>query len=205
MVSPQENRGLGGDATADRLTRTMSDVFQILQMAAESRGLDFLLIGGHAVNAHGYARTTLDVDLLARESQREEWKRCLAEVGYRLIHETTVFAQFDPVHPGEMNLDLMFVDEPTFAKLLAGKTSLPVGGSVLPVAGVLHLIALKLHALRSETRSEGKDFYDVVNLMRLHQIDPTEASAHEILERYATTDLRQRLLAELARPPGSKL
>ena len=41
------------------------DIFQRLRAVADAHSLEFLLIGGHAVNAHGYARTTLDVDLLS--------------------------------------------------------------------------------------------------------------------------------------------
>ncbi len=178
----------------------MPDIFQLIKLSAHAKRLDFLLIGGHAVNAHGYTRTTLDVDLLARDSQRAEWKKFLAEKGYQLIHETTVFAQYDPPTREEMNLDMMFVDEPTFAKLNAGRQMLTVGTTVLPVAGVLHLIALKLHATRSKDRAaEGTDFYDIVNLVRMHQIDISSPTFHEILERYASESIRQRLLTELGR------
>jgi hypothetical protein len=38
------------------------DIFQLLVDAANAADLEFILIGGHAVNARGYARTTLDLD-----------------------------------------------------------------------------------------------------------------------------------------------
>ena len=99
-----------------------------------------------------------------------------------------------------MDLDIMFVDDSTFGKLAVEREMLIVGGATLPVAGVLHLIALKLHATRTPTREiEGKDFYDIVNLMRVHQIDPASAEFTEILDRYATASIRQRLLDEHAR------
>ena len=37
-----------------------------LVATAETEGLDSLLVGGNAVNLHGYVRTTFDVDLLVR-------------------------------------------------------------------------------------------------------------------------------------------
>jgi len=40
------------------------NVFSIIEENARAANLDYLVIGGHAVNAHGYFRTTLDVDLL---------------------------------------------------------------------------------------------------------------------------------------------
>ena len=175
------------------------DTFERLRLAADTAGLEFLLIGGHAVNAYGYQRTTIDLDILARESQRSIWKEMLGLQGYSLIHETPAFAQFDPPTVAEMNLDLMFVDEATFGKLASEKRALPVGGTFLPVPGILHLIALKLHATRSATRAtSGKDFHDVVNLIRAHKIDVASAPFREILTRYALEPVQRRLLAEIA-------
>ena len=180
-----------------------TDVFQRLQQRANAAGLDFLLIGGHAVNAYGYARTTIDVDILARERQRPEWKAALASQGYLLIHETPAFAQFDPPTTVEMNLDLMFVDEATFGKLSSERQMLPVGSALLPVPSILHLIALKLHATRTASRAtEGKDFHDVVNLIRTHRIDVANAPFREILTRHAPEYIERRLLREFSRENG---
>jgi len=38
--------------------------FKKLVAEATARGLRFLLIGGYAVNAHGYSRKTFDIDFL---------------------------------------------------------------------------------------------------------------------------------------------
>ena len=180
------------------------DIFQSIQRAAMANDLDFLLIGGHAVNAYGYQRTTIDLDLLARESQRATWKEMLRTRGYTLIHETPAFAQFDPPNVGEFNLDLMFVDETTFGKLAAEKHFLPVGDAVLPVPGVLHLIALKLHAARTAERAaSGKDYHDVLNLIRAHRIDVASAPFQEILTRYAPEQIRRRLLEEVSGRSGN--
>ena len=172
-------------------------IFQRIQEAAIAAGLDFLLIGDHAVNAYGYQRTTIDLDLLARENQRPTWKEMLGAQSYLLIHETPAFAQFDPSAIGEMSLDLMFVDDTTFQKLMAGKQVLPIGDVVFPVPGILHLIALKLHATRTVQRAtSGKDFSDVVNLIRTNQIDVASAPFREILHRYASEPIQRRLLEE---------
>ena len=39
------------------------NIFSTIDESARAAKLDYLVIGGHAVNAHGYFRTTLDVDL----------------------------------------------------------------------------------------------------------------------------------------------
>ncbi len=171
--------------------------FGRIQSAALTAGLDFLLIGGHAVNAYGYQRTTIDLDILAKDSQRTGWKEMLDTQGYSLIHETPAFAQFDPPTTAEMNLDLMFVDEATFGKLASDKKVLPVGDTVLPVPSVLHLIALKLHATRAVGRTTaGKDYHDVLNLVQVNQIDVASEPFQDILNRYAPEHVRRRLLEE---------
>ncbi|MFZ4695667.1 MAG: hypothetical protein ACOYMV_11125, partial [Verrucomicrobiia bacterium] len=72
----------------------ISQPIERLNREARSRGLNFLLIGGHAVNAHGYVRTTFDVDLLIADSQRSAWKILLTELGYTVRHEVDAFVQF---------------------------------------------------------------------------------------------------------------
>jgi len=40
---------------------------------AATLGLPLLLGGGHAVIAHGYPRSTFDLDLLVRRADRSQW------------------------------------------------------------------------------------------------------------------------------------
>lgn len=58
------------------------NIFSVIQGEAERSGLNFLIIGGHAVNALGYQRTTLDIDILVGEAELAEWKQLLARLGY---------------------------------------------------------------------------------------------------------------------------
>ena len=176
------------------------DIFQRIVDAANAADLEFVLIGGHAVNARGYARTTLDFDFLIAADDLSAWKHMLDRLNYRPIHEVEAFAQFEPKSDEGFRIDLMLVDASTFAKLSAGSEMLTYGERVVPVAGVLHLIALKLHATRVRARAmQGKDYYDILNLIRLHQINTGSSEFHEILNRYASPSIKERLLHDLAR------
>lgn len=44
-----------------------------LAARAADEGLQAILVGGNAVNLHGYFRTTFDVDLLIPEEDAERW------------------------------------------------------------------------------------------------------------------------------------
>ena len=50
------------------------DFFERLAREAADASLTFMVVGGHAVNAYGYQRTTLDVDLLISESALGAWR-----------------------------------------------------------------------------------------------------------------------------------
>lgn len=54
----------------------------IIAAAAQSYSIPFLLGGGHAVIAHGFARSTFDLDLIARQTDREKWLQLARSAGY---------------------------------------------------------------------------------------------------------------------------
>jgi len=178
------------------------DIFQTCTDAAVAAGLEFLLIGGHAVNARGYERTTLDIDFLIATRDLQAWSGILEQADYRLVTENIkAFAQFEPREGEGFRVDLMLVDDGTFAKLLAGSEWRDYGRRRVRVAGVLHLIALKLHALRSEHRqTPGKDYLDILNLIRLNRVDIRSGEFEEIMNRYGTESLRVRIRRDVEEP-----
>jgi hypothetical protein len=48
------------------------DFKQVDALAKQEPPLPFLVIGGYAVVAHGFVRTTVDIDLLICQEDREE-------------------------------------------------------------------------------------------------------------------------------------
>lgn len=99
-----------------------------------------------------------------------------------------------------MRVDLMLVDDSTYAKLRSAIRQLNYGSMPLQVVAPLHLIALKLHALRDPARAlEEKDFHDILSIIRTQKLDIQAAEFLEILNRYATDEIRNRLLLNLKR------
>jgi hypothetical protein len=126
----------------------------------------------------------------------------LTNAGYQLITpDIKAFAQFEPREGENFRVDLMLVDPDTFAKLIAGSEWRDYGSRQIRVIGVLHLIALKLHSLHSEDRAAlGKDYLDIVTLIRLNSINTDLPEFREILDRYATPATRDRLHRDLDEP-----
>lgn len=174
-----------------------------LAAAAENEGLESMLVGGNAVNLYAYRRTTFDVDLLVRESDAQRWVGFFEQHGYRVVHRTANFIRLhfgtDPAKA--LPVDLMLADEETFGKIRAeSRRSDFANGIQLAIPSPLHLIAMKLHALKSPARVErGADFEDVIHLIKIAKMDIHSRDFTDILERYATGDIRTKILTEIER------
>ncbi len=103
------------------------DVTAILRRAAERR-LPSLLIGGNAIILLGYIRNTVDLDLLLPEEARSRWLDLLRDLGYRLFRGASAFAQFEAPEAGGAPVDLMFVEQATWEKLIVGATEMDLAG-----------------------------------------------------------------------------
>jgi hypothetical protein len=161
-------------------------------------GLSYLVIGGHAVNAYGEPRATLDVDFLVRKDDRARWQELLKGEGFKLMRDESTFLQFSPPYGIEWRLDLMLVNSATFEKLTAKSRIVEMLGIKTRVPTVEHLIALKLHALKHgpQERFE-KDFGDVLTLTRNSGLDPKSESYRQLFDQFGTVELYERLLERL--------
>jgi hypothetical protein len=177
-----------------------SDIFAAVAEASVSQGLPVLVIGGHAVNAYGYVRTTLDADFLVCADDLPAWRMVFESFGYRWRGQTDAFAKLDPpdTESPALPVDIMLVSRETFLKLMDGQRELEFGPTRLLVPHPLHLIALKLHAMKNDERRRlGKDLPDILQLIRLCGIDPAGVEFRRIIERYANQPTRTLLDAAL--------
>jgi len=153
--------------------------------AADSRGLPFLLIGGHAVILTGFPRNTIDIDLLVQASKRSVWLDLMCSMGFRLFHGTDVFAQFEPGDEEGFPVDFMFVDETTWTRLSEQPVTARIGGMDVQLPRPEHLVALKLHAASSPGRSKPEsDWEDIRQIVRVCRLDASEPEFRGIVLRY---------------------
>jgi hypothetical protein len=96
-------------------------------------------------------------------------------------------------------VDLMLVQEKTFAPILAASREADFFGVKTRVPSLEHLLALKLHSLKN-TRMHRflKDFLDVENLIRINQLDIRSTSVRELFDKYGTPDLYEKISRSLA-------
>ena len=170
---------------------------------ADAAALPFLVIGGNAVIAYGYPRQTQDFDLLVCESDRRAWDALIVALGYHPHHIHRVFHMYNATTTSLPPVDLMLVDRRTFDRLSDGARGVEIGTASVRVPALAHLIALKLHALRhGGEHRRAADLTDVVELVRLNEVNLASPEYREILERYASADTRRDLAVLLPRAFG---
>ncbi|MGH8045805.1 MAG: hypothetical protein ACREKL_01045 [Chthoniobacterales bacterium] len=165
----------------------------ILRTSAE-RGLPRLLIGGNAVILLGYIRTTADVDFLIPASSRSRWLDLLRELGWKFYNGTDSFAQFEASEAGGLPIDLMIVNTETWSKLLEGASEMTIAGEPVLLPKPEFLVALKLHAAASPTRSKQEsDWNDIREIIRICGLDPNNPAFREIILRYGGDNALARI------------
>jgi hypothetical protein len=133
--------------------------------ALNRHGVDYLVIGGFAVIAHGHVRATKDIDLVASE-QRENLERfaaALRELGARLRGVDAEHLPVDPTNPDDLGnganwtmvTDAGWVDfmaEPpgaaAYPQMRARAVQRRVRNVDIPIVGIDDLIRMKQAAGR---------------------------------------------------------
>jgi hypothetical protein len=172
------------------------NIFEMLDRESRQRGLPFLIIGGHAVNAYGYSRFTKDLDILANRDQRAGWLTALGENGLALDHDGGSFLQFSAPTGSKWPLDLMLVNPATFAKLRAGAREHPVGAQTFFIPSLDGLFALKFHVLRQQIPGRGyKDLMDILTLAQCNGIDVRSERMKNLCEQFGSPEIYERVIA----------
>ena len=173
--------------------------FETLDKETRKRNLRFLVIGGLAVTLHGYSRDTADLDLLISAPQREPWLGLFSELGYAVYKDAGVFIQLSPPKQGAWPVDLMLVQEGTFATMFAAGHEEDLYGTRSRIPSLEHLIALKLHALKNGRFERFlKDFLDTENLIRISRLDIKSENMRQLFTRYGTMELYDKISSTLA-------
>ena len=147
----------------DEVHKTMRRLANRLEKA----GIPYVVVGGMAVYAHHYRRTTNDVDFLVTADGFDEFQRLFVPKNYEpmpkrprrfidRVNKVTVDFLVTGHFPGSGKPGPISYPDPT-----------EVGQTIekIQVANLTSLIQLKLAARRYQ------DFADVVNLIRFNQLD----------------------------------
>ena len=171
-------------------------VFNVVGRQLPKAWVEFLMIGGHAVNHYGYSRATLDVDFMIAESDAAIVRSVMKEAGFTNISESENVVFFH--YPEALfRVGFLQIDSDSMQKLIAGAQQIEYGGQPLKVPHLLDLIAMKLFALKcGSAKREEKDFPDIVNLALEHGLD-VEADLKPLCVRFADERIYAKLVERI--------
>jgi hypothetical protein len=129
------------------------EILRSISLYCELKGLPFLIIGGHAINAYGIARHTSDIDFMVPEKDREAWLELMAKLNYSIGQNDTRYSRHRPKNLDNWPIDLMYVNQETFSALYESSVKESFGEAVSQVVSLEHLIYLKLHAFKNISRT----------------------------------------------------
>ena len=174
----------------------MREVFDLLFRVQRRAGLDLIVIGGWAVQAHGYSRNTVDVDCMTAVENDVPLGAELIKAGFECFEEKPAFRRFRHKLDSLMVLDVMRVNADTFRKMWESSQTIDLSGISLRIPSLAHLIALKLHAAQNEHRTQ-KDMADIVQLLTANPGKIASADLRQLCDRFGTPALAAQLQAFL--------
>ncbi len=178
---------------------------QLVTLGHQEPGLPFLIIGGHAVAAHGYSRTTLDTDILIPADDHSYWKERLEQTGLQLVNKSSSFAQYSAQH-GMSGMDLMLVKRETFQPMWEASESTVFGLAQARVPCLNHLLALKLHVLKQGHADRTmKDATDVEMLVRKRGLNLRSQEYEQLFLKYGTREIYETFCRVTRPEPGSSM
>ena len=157
----------------------------------EETGIRHALIGGLAVNVHGYSRATHDVDFLIDLEDEDKLHALMLELGYRAIDRREDLSSYVR---GDRRTDFLHAHREVGRRLLAGASRIAYGDLEIPVISAEGLLGFKIQAFSDDPRRL-KDLSDMLEVMR--ERGPT--LNWEEVRGYFATFGREELFDELRR------
>lgn len=170
-------------------------VFHLISAISKKTGVSCVLVGGFAVNYYKYTRQTADVDFLITEEDFEKILDLLKKGGYKQDYIEKVFTRFKSDELYLMDIDFMFVDKETLAKIIKTGEEVSIAGQKFIVPSLYNLIALKLHSIKHNPKiRESADLPDIINLIRINKIDFKNKDFRELCLKYGTEETYRKIV-----------
>lgn len=170
-------------------------IFHLISAVCRKQKVSCVLIGGFAVNYYKVSRQTADVDFLITKDGYEKILSLLEAEGLKQDYIQDVFARLTPDKSHLMDVDFMFVDKEIIDKISKAGKMAEIAGQKFIVPSLNHLIALKLHAIKSNPKiRELKDFLDIGELIKVNKVDIKNEEFKNLCLKYGTEELYKKIL-----------
>jgi hypothetical protein len=168
-----------------RVLRTLAKFF-------EANNLEWGVIGGLAMAAHGAARTTLDVDIVVSGEVQGQLIEFLESMGFATLHRSTGYSNHLHDDPDQGRIDVVYVRGNTSQEIFGNTKAHPgPGGTEIPVPRPEHIAAMKAYSIKNDPSRTLRELADIRTLLDAPGVDRAEVNGY--LERYGLEDLIDRL------------
>ena len=169
-------------------------VFHLISNLTQKEGIPCILIGGFAVNHYKVTRQTADIDFLITKEDFDKISAVLKKAGYKPTSARETFVQMKSSQLSLLDVDFMFVDHETLEKILKQAREIKIAGQKFTVPSLYHLIALKLHSIKHNEKIRfTKDFPDIINLIRINNVNVKDGKFKELCLKYGTEKIYDQI------------
>lgn len=152
------------------MASVLIDEYKAVIRALQAANVSFLIVGGVAVIAHGYARTTGDLDLWVKpdNAQKPLIKDALVSIGYE-AEDFTALDGFDfteavvfslNYYPDKIDI-LTRVNLVNFDEAYLQRQMIEVDGLTIPVVHLQHLVLSKFNTGRPQDAADISRLQDI--------------------------------------------
>ena len=142
-----------------------------IHAALRDAGIAHALIGGLAMAAHGSARATLDLDLLAEGRRADDIDRILLERGYSCLHRNEDVANYVGDSRERGRVDFLFARREHGKAMLERAELHEILGESVRVVDASDLIGLKVQSSSNDASRRYRDLADIERLLRRANVD----------------------------------
>ena len=96
-----------------------------------------------------------------------------------------------------MDIDILLIDESTMQVMLSKSKEHQLQGIAFQVPSLLHLIALKLHAILNNPKRKNRDLADIQNLLEIHKDEINSSELKNIVTKFAPPELTEDLMRNI--------
>ncbi len=173
-------------------------VFHLISDITKKEGVSCVLIGGFAVNYHKVTRQTADVDFLMTKGDFDKVFESLKEAGYKNISNQENFEQLESSQISLMNVDFVLVEDETLREILESSHKMKIVKQEFFVPCLEHLIALKLHAIKSNPKVRlTRDLPDIINLVKINKVAFKDNEFKALCLKYSSKEIYDKILEAL--------
>ncbi len=176
----------------------MDPLFPEIYHSLVAHNIRTMLIGGHAMQAYGIVRQTLDIDWMAKDADVPKIREIMKCLGYDLLKETENFLRFHHQKTGMIDIDVLLVDARTFEMLYDSGCICDTPFGKWRIPSPAHFIALKLHAVKNNPLRETRDIADIVDILRKTGSRVSQDDLKLLCEKYGPEGIYEKIRRHLS-------